>query len=394
MNTIIAINKNPESIHKIIKALENQVILPKIVLFVLDRVKIITKKYSNHFRVEYVHKDFGRNFDAGATRDHGLKRLEELTGEINDVLFLDGDCIPNKYVVSEHIENLKRTKGIPIVSCGRRMCYDKNHNPIGDIRDNFFTKSTNNWVFGDKNGKLLHSNFYHNYLIATHSCNLALNKEAIDMCKRINKRLQNWYDKPYIITENEERVFNLKFDGNWGAEDNFIGNIIFATGGFIFSTSKNSYVTHEFHEPSSKLGCFNNWRKCNALTEKLYHYLMKDNELREYLVVDKIEALKNSNDNFIEIPYFDFDFGLVKKIDVFEDVICGEIVEKMYNALFFYDETYKKNYLEMFFYRYICFDSIVNKEIKDEKLKAEFFGFVNDLLSTFITIEKGKICVA
>lgn len=394
MYIIVAINSNSEPIEKIIKSFENQSVLPDFVLFVLDRINAVTKKFSDKFRVDYVYKKSGRSFDAGATRDYGLQRFEEITGEINDVLFLDGDCIPNEFVISEHLENLKRIENTPIVSCGRRVCYDKNQNPMGDIRDNFFTEKTNKWFFDDKNGKLLHSNFYHNYLIATHSCNLALNKEAIDICRRINKRLQNWYDKPYIITDNENRVFNSKFDGNWGAEDNFIGNIIFATGGFVFSTSKYSYVTHKYHESSSKLGSFNNWRKCNALTEKLYQYLLKDNVLKDYVLVDKIEDFKNPNDKFIEIPYLDYDYGLVNKMSVFDDCFCGEIISKISNVLDFYDEDYKRNYLKMFFCRYVFFDSVLRKEIKDEKLRLNFFSFVNDLLSTFITIEKGIIHVS
>lgn len=241
MNVVIIPSHNQaKHIKEIIKGYEQQTILPDVILFVLDRCiddsKEILDNVQSSLNIQYIEKKEGNNFSAGMTRDCGVSYIEQHF-EYSMIVFTDGDCIPSKNLIKEHLENINNTNKA-LVSCGRRIC----ENEFGAFEDD--ERNVGEWVNGfgfEKNGRVLLSNKITIENILTYSCNLAFNKKAVELCKQINKEISN-----------SERVFNPEFDGSWGGEDNFISHCLYLTNNWIVLTSNDCFVTHYYHKEAIK----------------------------------------------------------------------------------------------------------------------------------------------
>lgn len=389
----IIISRNQKNyLLEIIKAFERQKISPKMLYFVFDRCEDNSENYlksiKSNIKIDFVIKNFGNNFCAGAARDYGLREYIKKYGEIEEVLFIDGDCIPNENVVKDHSENLKRINA-PIISCGRRVSYDKSGENKGDIRDCCFSEylDNDNYVFDEKNGKLLHSYIFHWDTTVSHSCNLAFNRKAIDLCYSINKKLNN-----------SDRIFNSKFDGKWGYEDNFIGQILFLTNGYCFSTSINSFVEHKWHVLNSKN---NNTRK-NA---KIYKNLINDLKVminKKLIYTDNaLMILKDKiKFDFKEINLFtNYEISIFYGINALGCKILNttnDISKNLtpyFESIKYYDTKFKETYLKLLFSRnmnVIKGDKFV-KFNKDDFNEIKFKKFIKEVLLKYITIKDGKV---
>jgi len=353
MICLIPTHNQSSYILDIVEGFESQIIKPSMIFFILDRCTDnsldIIKSIKSSIPIDYVEKKTGKNFSAGNTRNFGFSVYKSRYGIPDKVLFMDGDCIPNRYVISEHIENLNRIDA-PSVSCGRRKAYDKNGIDVGDRRDTDYNnlmneKDTRDVIFSNRNGKLLHSLIYHKDFVATHSCNLSMNKKAIDLCININNR---------ISTTKEDQIFNSRFDGTWGYEDNFIGLLLFVTNGYIFSCSNKSFVEHKYHKTRVRIRSRKNKRIFDALSHKLKKLIEFDNTYSDTIIQTDVllDTSLCSMQNGLYMSYFDTNnINIVKGSTIYDLLVNSNKIKfdylntsesKKYLQLFFARNTYKK----------------------------------------------------
>ncbi len=272
---IIPSHNQAKYINEIVSSYEKQITRPDIILFVLDRctdesVEVLSNIKST-IKIEYVIKDFGKDFDAGSTRDFGLNKVLEYSPEI--VIFTDGDCIPSEYTVNRHVENLSQTK-IPSISIGPRKLETQEGLVLEDPR----LQERPECSFSEYNGRLIISSVFSKL---SYSCNLALNIQAIECLKNINKNISN-----------SNRIFNPEFDGIWGGEDNFVGESIYLAGGYLLLTSTDAYVTHKWHETKMEYTSFEvQKKKIKDLSKILYEKILNGEIVSQYTTVEKIKDI-------------------------------------------------------------------------------------------------------
>lgn len=274
---IIPSHNQADNISKIIKGYEQQTIKPDLVLFVFDRCSDNSRqeflKQKTNLDVKCLIKTTGNNFSAGMTRDFGVDYIIKNFPEYKNIIFTDGDCIPSERLVELHIDCLRQSK-LPTVSCGSRIMIENDGSETEDERiDNSWG---NQYSFTDKNSRILLSNRVTLDSIFTYSCNLAFNKSAIELCKKIN-----------LLISNSDRVFNPEFDGSWGGEDNFISDCLFRTGNNILLTSKSCYVKHIWHEESKRVGLEIKKQILNKLSNHLKHLIVVGDIVGDYTVFEK-----------------------------------------------------------------------------------------------------------
>lgn len=245
LNIVIVPSHNQaDNISKIIKGYEKQTIKPDLVLFVFDRCSDNSRqeflRQKTSLNLKCLIKNEGTNFSAGMTRDFGIDYVVKNCPEYQNIIFTDGDCVPSERLVELHVDCLSQSLS-PAVSCGRRIMIEKDGQDTEDER--IQNSWTNQYSFTNRNARLLVSNRVTLDSIFTYSCNLAFNKSAILLCKKINQ-----------LISNSDRVFNPEFDGSWGGEDNFVSDCLFRTGNNILLTSTECYVKHIWHEESSRVG--------------------------------------------------------------------------------------------------------------------------------------------
>jgi glycosyltransferase involved in cell wall biosynthesis len=195
-------------------------------LFVLDRCSDNSDEILIKNHEKFIVKNEGNGFEAGATRDFGLKHLPKSC----NVLFLDGDRIP--YNLTENL----LAEGIDKFSC----CLLKTSR---DYRKWFSDHFVKNPMLGTK---------YNN--VAT--CGLLLSNVAINS----------------IIAFNKGRLFHEVFDGNWGCEDDYLGDVLyylkFTCGGFPKYVYVNGQIG-DWQELYKKLGAAINRPKLLQLRANL-----------------------------------------------------------------------------------------------------------------------------
>ena len=174
MISILIISHNQDSyLIRMINALNEQ--LPNLNrLFVLDRCIDNSVEILTQYKESFVIKSTGIGFEAGATRDYGLGFLPE-----DDILFLDGDRIPHNLT-----EDLLIQASGKVSICLIKAEYDY-RTCFCDVLKEIF--SINNVV----------------------SCGMLINRSAINEIK----------------IHNSGRVFHEAFDGNWGCEDGYLGEL-------------------------------------------------------------------------------------------------------------------------------------------------------------------------
>lgn len=235
ITVIIPIHNQGKYIKDILSHYEKQTMLPDELVFVLDRCTdnsndILKEIDTNKFKIFWYIKEDGEGHQAGAARDFALS----IHSDSDFYIFTDGDCLPTELVVQKHVEALSFDH--PILSVGKRECYDQYGNCCGDTRTHFCES-----LF-DADTVLLERS-YSSHLNIAYSCNFALNKKGVELCKGINKRLSN-----------SDRLFNSEFDGKYGFEDEMIGFQLFHFGGFVSVCHKDAHVKHMWHptNPSSR----------------------------------------------------------------------------------------------------------------------------------------------
>lgn len=278
MNIVIVPSHNQSNnIQKIIKGYENQTIKPDLVLFVFDRCSDDSRTRFSSLKttlnIRCAIKSTGDNFSAGMTRDVGISYVLDNFPEYKNIIFTDGDCIPSPRLVELHEECLGNSSNAA-VSCGRRIMISKDG--IREEDERIQNVWGNDYSFTDKNARLLVSNRVTLDSIFTYSCNLAFNKKAIDLCRKINFQISG------IM-----RVFNQEFDGSWGGEDNFISDCMYRTGNNILLTSKDCCVEHIWHEQSDKTDVTKKRQIHKKLSKQLMYHIINGEVQGNYIVFEK-----------------------------------------------------------------------------------------------------------
>lgn len=278
MNIVIVPSHNQEQhIQKIVTAYENQTVKPDLLLFVFDRCSDNSRqtflKIKSKLNIRCLFKLIGNNFSAGMTRDFGLDYVENNYPNYTNIIFTDGDCVPSPKLVEIHVDCLKNSF-LPAVSCGRRIMIQQDGSIEEDERiENTWT---NDYSFTNKNSRLLISNRVTLDSIFTYSCNLAFNKSAVQLCKKINLQLSN-----------SNRLFNPEFDGSWGGEDNFISDCLFRTGNNILLTSLDCFVEHQWHPESDKTDISIKKQIVQSLSYRLKQKIISESLPGDFTIFEK-----------------------------------------------------------------------------------------------------------
>lgn len=344
---IVPSHNQSKHIQSIISGYENQTIIPDLLLFVFDRCSDNSideiKSVKSILKIEYIEKNDGTNFSAGMTRDFGVSYIQNNYPEYEMIIFTDGDCIPSNKLVEIHLENIRQTKKC-VVSCGAR----NKQNESGDfeIDERLDKRWINEYSFGDKNSRLIVNNSLTLDNIFTYSCNFAFNKNAIELCQKINLKLSG-----------ESRVFNKEFDGSWGGEDSFISHCIYRTGNYILMTNLDCYVNHFWHPEVSKINNLNKRNLQNSLSIKLRdlilngeidgpiqyitkgHYISfgcKD-DINEINNIFSISNIENSLNNYIE--YICDKYEMKNEINIFKYYLVNNPKTIEYNGIRIYHKN-------------------------------------------------------
>lgn len=197
---VIIINKDQQ---KYVKKMKKRLCSEKYgiePLFVFDRCKPVKN-------CNYIHNTTGEGFLAGQMRDLGAAEIDD------DILFLDGDKIPNGDIIHD-INSLKMK-----YDC---ICYGlKPKYETSDYRKFMHNKNTDDIVPFQKNKC--------HFSCGTYSCGIWLSKEAIRALRNVNNG----------------RIFHPSFDGYWGDEDNFLADELYYLG-FKIGYSTNIRLSGKF----------------------------------------------------------------------------------------------------------------------------------------------------
>lgn len=213
-------------------------------VFAFDRC-IEGAKKAEELGEKFVLNEFGSGFMAGYTRDVGLNALE-----VDDTLFLDGDRIPiglNETLISQALNY--------------DICLLKIEN---DCRPIFEKQFIANPVF-------------HKYHNSVYTCGFVIKKEMILKIKALQ----------------EQRLFNSCFDGHYGEEDEFLGNLIFSLGGTCGLFPKTVYLKGKFRDVYS-------FRKDSRFIEqcskrrKLFEQIEVSLKLNKQLKPEDLKLKENS----------------------------------------------------------------------------------------------------
>jgi hypothetical protein len=153
-------------------------------LFVVDRSVDDSLTVLKSLAQPYIFNSKGEGFLAGRARDLGLSHLG-----IDNTLFLDGDRIPVGFS-SSIIEHALSTYDITLASTAN------------DFRKSFRQEMMVNPNFGK----------FHNDVF---SCGLLIRKEMINQILKIQSG----------------RLFHPVFDGAFGEEDRYLGDLVYSMGG-------------------------------------------------------------------------------------------------------------------------------------------------------------------
>lgn len=258
MIVVIPIHNQAKNLTPVLGAYLAQTKAPKNIVLVLDRCTDNSKELAESFiskfeiigcKLHVIEKIMEGNigFGAGSTRDFGVRYALDNNLE-GDFLFSDGDCIPSPELVAHHEESL--VSDLPRITCGLRYetiggGQEQEFPLVGDyvlgmpVQTDMRLAASycEGNVFGDGYDRLvMNPDVIKNSWICW-SCNLGMNRAAINLCHAVNGRMDG----------DERRVFNSAFDGNWGGEDGFVGATLFHCGGEVIAASQRSWVTHIWH---------------------------------------------------------------------------------------------------------------------------------------------------
>lgn len=188
-----------EHVDKVISALRGQ---DTRVVVVRDRCSV---ECDGAYRI--IDNTVGEGFMAGYCRDLGAEFA--VADGADSVMFIDEDCIPQQRIVEDHLKAVSR--GIPVISIGRRLESRlgwKDPREVGDA---------GNWKVFSGKGSLVQNVSWVKNCLATWTCNLCMNRQAISIIQRAMQRITG-----------QERIFNRAFDGHWGGEDAYLAYVAWA----------------------------------------------------------------------------------------------------------------------------------------------------------------------
>lgn len=250
---IIPLYNQADNFHKIVEGIEKQTVLPDMVLVVLDRpsqddrdrvMQIIDDStYSELFDVfepetpsNITRTSDGELFLTPYIRNEGIKYVDRC-GYSDVIFFVDGDCIPQPTFIESHLKVCSRRN--PVISIGRRRESQYKWNDRREHQPDLSQLKlfrNGNYVINDP-AMLIQG-------IVLWSCNMALNKGALDRLYRFNMR--------YYQVQSE--AFLGAFTGAWGGEDTFMGiEAWHCRIMMVMVGSKSAGVTHIDHPRPSDI---------------------------------------------------------------------------------------------------------------------------------------------
>lgn len=245
--TIIIFHNQLDNIYPILSKLEKQTIKTDVLIVSCDKIhqnKILS--YDFDLNMIFSYHQSTNHFSAGLNRDLALCEIKHMYD--NDIiLFLDGDCIPKKNVIENHLIASKKFRKFHI-SCGLRHKIQKNK-----------IEYDRRMKYSLNEHRLLLTSFDSMVNTITWTCNLCTNGYTIKKIRQINNKLNG----------DINRLFNSSFDGRWGLEDNFLGASAYMTGADIILCPRHSYVTHIHHEQARNDKLYKQKRIFSNLIEKL-----------------------------------------------------------------------------------------------------------------------------
>ena len=247
---IIPVHNQVKYLRNILEGVSKQSILPDITYVMLDRpsddeynmaievANLFDFNISVH-RIDNIPTYIPRKsnngiFLAGYIRNQGVSLALDANCDI--FIFIDGDCVPQKDLISSHIN--KCSKSIPVMSIGRRRESKYGWKDQRETSPNL----THLNLFNTSGCIINNAELLKNCLVIW-SCNLAVNKHALGLIYKFN-------NKYYGISE----LFNSIFLGEWGGEDSFLGITAWYCKLFITTIGEmSSGVEHIDHpRPDSK----------------------------------------------------------------------------------------------------------------------------------------------
>ena len=178
---VVVINKNQQELVKPMM----EALAPYEPLFVFDRCEPVDG-------CRYVKNVSGTGFLAGKMRDLGAKGIDD------DILFLDGDKVPQGDIVAD-VERLKSK-----YDC---ICYGVDARyEHSELRGFMRTDGVDGVVPWQKDGRP--------FAYGCYSCGMWICRDGIRKLREINGG----------------RIFHPAFDGTWGDEDNFVADELHYSG--------------------------------------------------------------------------------------------------------------------------------------------------------------------
>ena len=166
-------------------------------------------------------------FLTGHVRNCAVDYIEKHP-DIDAVVFIDGDCIPEPDLVKSHMDVLDSQE--PKVSVGKRkeaMFNWKDQRETGDPTCN---------IFFDEPTEVLHEVMFVDSGVVW-TCNFGMNKSALTSLKQLNNTLYG-----------RAETFSSEFLGTWGGEDGFIGMECYYTGIPVIALENgNNGIRHKYH---------------------------------------------------------------------------------------------------------------------------------------------------
>ena len=173
--------------------------------------------------------------------------------EIDAVVFIDGDCIPEPDLIKSHMEILDSKE--PIVSVGKRK------EAMFGWRDQRETDASKCAIFHDAPTEVLHEVMFVDSGVVW-TCNFGMNVSAVRALKWLNKTLYG-----------RDETFSSDFLGTWGGEDGFIGLECYYTALKVIALgSGDNGIRHKYHR--RKESKYNHVAFVNYLEEQRERLLM------------------------------------------------------------------------------------------------------------------------
>lgn len=252
MNVLLAIparNQN-KYIEAIVDAIGAMSVKPSVVLYMADRPTShdtfeATKLIGNTGLVQYYpirelpsyvgRPQMNYNSDmflAGYVRNKAIEYMH-VHKELDAVVFIDGDCIPEPDLIKSHMSVLSADGAV--LSVGKRKEAEYGWD------DQRMEKDSLCKIFHDTPTEITDEKLFVDSGVVW-TCNFGMNRAAVQEIVKTNEEL---YGRP--------EVFSSDFLGTWGGEDGFLGLECFYRGIPVIALENgNNGIRHQYHSRDSK----------------------------------------------------------------------------------------------------------------------------------------------